>query len=105
MSVGVGTHAYMAPEVERGGRYGAKVDVYSLGVIVVELWCPFATGHERLLALNGCKQGAVPGRMAAEHPVAARLAAACLQSDPEQRPSALEVRVTASHMRCARREV
>jgi serine/threonine-protein kinase len=35
---GVGTHKYMAPEVLTSRKYDTKADVYSLGVIIPELF-------------------------------------------------------------------
>ncbi|TMW69760.1 hypothetical protein Poli38472_001916 [Pythium oligandrum] len=37
MSLGVGTAAWMAPEVLRGERYDVKADIYSFGVLMSEL--------------------------------------------------------------------
>lgn len=34
LTKGVGTEAYMAPEVKRGGTYGVQSDLYSLGVML-----------------------------------------------------------------------
>jgi translation initiation factor 2-alpha kinase 3 len=81
----------MAPEVISGANYSSKVDIFSLGVIIVELWVAFSTGHERIITLMDCKKGKVPHALAQEHPSVARLALACLQSSPDDRPSAMEV--------------
>jgi serine/threonine protein kinase len=35
---GVGTNKYMAPEVYTSRKYGTKADVFSLGVIIPELF-------------------------------------------------------------------
>lgn len=91
LSTGVGTHAYMAPEVINETRYSSKVDIFSLGIIIVELWTGFSTGHERIVALMDCKLGKVPQSLIHNHPSAARLALACLQASPDKRPSAMEV--------------
>ena len=38
---GVGTRIYSSPEQLRGGNYCKKTDIYSLGIILMELFCPF----------------------------------------------------------------
>jgi serine/threonine protein kinase len=46
----VGTPSYVAPEILRGDRYGAEVDVWSLGVICYVLLCgypPFYDEHQK----------------------------------------------------------
>jgi serine/threonine protein kinase len=35
---GVGSYKYMAPETFRGDRYNTKSDIYSIGVIMAELF-------------------------------------------------------------------
>lgn len=39
----VGTNSYMSPEVIRGTGYDQSCDWWSLGVIMFECWCMFAT--------------------------------------------------------------
>ena len=87
----VGTDTYMAPEVKQGLPYTSKVDLYSLGIMLVELWVPFSTGHERLQILQGCRNGQWPEVLQQEHPVALRLVHALLRNDADARPSALQV--------------
>eukprot|EP00892_Ulva_mutabilis_P002759 jgi/Ulvmu1/12484/UM009_0137.1 len=91
MSSDVGTEIYMAPEVKRGGTYGSKVDLFSLGICVVEIWIQFDTEMERICMLRQCREGKLPEEMWKQHPLAARLASALLAHDPSQRPTAAEV--------------
>lgn len=91
MSSDVGTELYMAPEIKCGGRYGAKVDLFSLGVCVVEIWYQFATEMERICTLRKCRDGTLPDDMLKQHPLASRLALELLSHDPHQRPAAAEV--------------
>ena len=41
-TTGIGSLGYMAPEQQRGGgNYNEKVDMYSLGAILFDLWWDF----------------------------------------------------------------
>ncbi|KRX08180.1 Ubiquitin-conjugating enzyme/RWD-like protein [Pseudocohnilembus persalinus] len=44
---GAGTGLYRAPEVIEGTKYHTKADMYSLGVIIYEMWYPFEFKQER----------------------------------------------------------
>lgn len=83
----VGTVLYTAPEVSTG-HYNQACDVFSLGVVLVELWStPFSTAMERVDVLSRLKHGELPN----VHPIAASLARAMVATDPTQRPSCLEI--------------
>lgn len=45
----VGTPVYRAPEQEIiGGNYDNKVDLFAVGILTFEMWCPpFVTAMER----------------------------------------------------------
>lgn len=42
-----GTLFYMSPEQLSGKKYDRKVDMFALGVILTEMYCPFQTDMER----------------------------------------------------------
>ncbi len=51
-----------------------QVDLFSLGIVVFELWHPFATLHERDILLRALREaGAMPTQWEATHPAIARL--------------------------------
>uniref|UniRef100_A0A8K9Y6Z7 Eukaryotic translation initiation factor 2-alpha kinase 3 n=1 Tax=Oncorhynchus mykiss TaxID=8022 RepID=A0A8K9Y6Z7_ONCMY len=50
----VGTKLYMSPEQLSGDLYSHKVDIYSLGLILFELLCPFRTQMERVRCVVSC---------------------------------------------------
>jgi len=56
-TVGVGTVSYAAPEQinSTSGNYGMPVDVYSLGLILLELFCGFQSEHERARAFHALR--------------------------------------------------
>ncbi|CAD8193300.1 unnamed protein product [Paramecium octaurelia] len=47
LTSGVGTFLYLAPEQEQR-QYDSKVDIYSLGIILFEMYYPFKTDMERI---------------------------------------------------------
>ena len=54
----IGTPFYVSPEQivsSSTARYNQKVDMYSLGIILIELWAPFQTGMERVQSLQKCR--------------------------------------------------
>mmetsp|Transcript_1566 Transcript_1566/g.1376 ORF Transcript_1566/g.1376 Transcript_1566/m.1376 type:complete len:87 (-) Transcript_1566:491-751(-) len=46
-TIGIGTGHYRSPELRQSGRYDEKTDIYSLGVILLEMCYFFSTGMER----------------------------------------------------------
>ncbi|MEZ4236969.1 MAG: serine/threonine-protein kinase [Myxococcota bacterium] len=79
-----GTFSYMAPEMFSGGRLGPAVDLYALGIVLVELargerWTAGVPGAWDLEGL------ALPDRLR-------DLVAACLATDPRDRPTARDAR-------------
>jgi len=79
-----GTPGYTAPEALRGGPATAAADVYSLGVLLVEL-------VEGARPVPGCVVHLLPEPLRT-------LAAECLAADPRSRPSA---RAVAARLRAA----
>lgn len=90
-STDIGTFLYAAPEVI-SGRYDEKSDVYSLGVVLVEMFSDFATGMERAVVLGNLhSEGDVSVEWAATHPIQAHLARKMIAQDPSLRPSCGQV--------------
>lgn len=56
----VGTHLYMSPEQCAGLPYNYKVDIYSLGLILFELYMPFGTEMERIQTLKNLRLNKFP---------------------------------------------
>lgn len=46
---------YLAPEIKENKEYCSKVDIYSLGLVILELMHDFNTEHERYMVLEHFK--------------------------------------------------
>lgn len=99
-SSGVGTYLYRAPEIATG-RYNEKCDVYSLGILLVELFGNFETAMERARVLGDLKgRYANSGRGTdvsdsddrdGTMPFHIQLAHRMIATNPGDRPSCLEI--------------
>jgi serine/threonine protein kinase len=82
----VGTYLYTAPEVA-SGTYSEKCDVYSMGVVLVEIFSNFATAMERAVTLDKLRLGEFPRDFLKQHSIEAILARQMLVLDPSLRSS------------------
>lgn len=87
-STGVGTLLYSAPEVD-DGRYEAA-DIYSLGVVLIELFSGFTTVMERVSVLSKIREGHLPESWMANSDTAL-LARKMVDLNPTERPNAREI--------------
>ncbi|KAL7721284.1 Interferon-induced [Entamoeba marina] len=83
----VGTPGYTAPEVETGD-YGTKIDIYSLGVILLEMCLSSVTRTEFIVALESLKKGKVVDVVDKYYPQLACLILSMTQQNPDNRPTA-----------------
>lgn len=92
-TTGVGTASYASPEQLQGRQYGVRSDLFSLGLVLLELCCCFTTTHERADAFQSIRHpdGAAPAHLTSRSPAIAQLAELLCRTVPEQRPSAAEV--------------
>ncbi|KAJ3131848.1 hypothetical protein HK100_005941 [Physocladia obscura] len=90
-----GTFFYMAPELLSRQVYTAKSDIYSLGVILFELFYPFATEMERIVSLTNLKKNPLSLYQYCTSPAIppdiSKMLSRLLSNDPSNRPSALEI--------------
>ncbi|KAG9390745.1 Protein kinase domain [Carpediemonas membranifera] len=96
-TLNIGTLLYMAPELDidslSRGQYTTKVDVYALGVVLLELFYPFATGMEKRMIvadLVGDKR-TLPEHFVKSHARIAKLIMDLTEPNPNDRPSAQEL--------------
>lgn len=91
----IGTPFYVSPEQitsnVNSARYNQKVDMYSLGIILIELWVPFATGMERVQSLQKCRLPEVilPENLSEENVI--KISKKLLCHDPKERFTSLEL--------------
>jgi serine/threonine protein kinase len=89
LTAGIGTRSYAAPEQLTSKTYSTAADIFSLGLIFLELVCCFETEHERLDNFQRCReQQGLQQWLVDRYPNIANIIVACTQPDPWQRPSA-----------------
>lgn len=88
----IGTPLYAAPEQENTNTYDSKADIYSLGIILIELMSGFKTAHEKISTLQNIKKsGKVDSKLRDHFPFASDLIELLIQEDPDFRPAAQEI--------------
>jgi serine/threonine protein kinase len=104
-TTGIGTVTYASPEQlsslgdastpgsSAAGSYTTATDIYSLGVLLVELFVPFATAMERAMVLGRLRgiPPVLPPEFVEVWPKQAELAMWMLQPEPAHRPTAAQV--------------
>lgn len=89
---GVGTVTYASPEQLNATMYNEKVDIYSLGIIFLELFCPFNSEMERAKVITELRTKSIlPSWFVQEMPKEAAFILWSTASDPDLRPSAQEI--------------
>ncbi len=84
----VGTPLYLAPEQEQGSNYDSKVDIYALGLILLELFSNFKTIHERNCVFSDLKKKKkLPEEIKRKFKNEAGLILKMTSKDPNERPA------------------
>ncbi|XP_071374841.1 eukaryotic translation initiation factor 2-alpha kinase 3-like [Centroberyx affinis] len=90
----VGTKLYMSPEQLSGNSYSHKVDIYSLGLILFELLCPFRTQMERVRTLTEVRALQFPEVFSKNNAQELGMVRSMLSRCPSERPEAAEITET-----------
>ncbi|KAM8837826.1 eukaryotic translation initiation factor 2-alpha kinase 1 isoform 2-T2 [Spinachia spinachia] len=87
-TTGVGTFVYAAPEQLKGSHYDSKSDMYSVGVLALELFQPFGTEMERVRTLGDLREGNISDSFCQRWPVLSKFIMNLTNKDPSVRPTA-----------------
>ncbi|XP_075686369.1 eukaryotic translation initiation factor 2-alpha kinase 1 isoform X2 [Rhinoderma darwinii] len=88
---GVGTCMYAAQEQLKGSHYDFKSDMYSVGVILLELFHPFWTEMERNEVLTALSSAIISESFETQWPVQSKYVKLLTSADCSLRPSAEEM--------------
>lgn len=93
LSCGIGTKYYISPEQESQEKYDDKTDMYSLGILVFEMFHPFGSLMERDITLRGLKDNKnFPHKFLTAAPKnIIEMVSSLLQKDPNLRPSSYDL--------------
>jgi len=93
MTRGCGTMLYGAPEQFSGSSYGSKADMYAMGIVLFEIFADFRDRKERHRAIEKIRRNRqqVLDQYLHRKPDVTNLVAALLRTDPERRPSCLDI--------------
>ncbi|NWV25043.1 E2AK1 kinase, partial [Origma solitaria] len=89
---GVGTCLYASPEQLQGSHYDFKSDMYSMGVILLELFHPFGTEMEKTEVLTHLRTGQIPHSFYKKWPTQAKYVKLLTSERAAERPTAAQLR-------------
>ena len=86
-----GTYLYQSPEQIENKTYDQKVDIFALGVILVELVSKFDTEFERVEVLQGLKKNLYPEYLEKDHLNEYNLIKKMTKLKKEERPNIQDI--------------
>lgn len=88
----VGTQLYMSPEQLNGLSYNQKVDIFAMGLILLELLTPFKTQMQRVSILFKARNNLYTDEFRTNHLKEYELVRSLLNRCPQKRPTAIEIK-------------
>lgn len=85
-----GTGIYRAPEINTG-QYDIKIDIYSLGIIMLELFMGFTTQSEKIYTLMKIQKNEYDALNTIKHSEIIEIIIGCLNSNPTERMELNEI--------------
>jgi serine/threonine protein kinase len=86
-----GTYLYQSPEQIKNEPYDEKIDIFALGVILVELVSKFNTEFERRETLQGLKKEIYPEYLKKDHLKEYNLVRKMTRLNPKERPNIKDI--------------
>ncbi|KEG00690.1 PEK protein kinase [Plasmodium vinckei vinckei] len=90
-TLGIGTKLYSAPEQLEGNKYTKSVDIFSLGLIIIDLFTKTETNMERTQVLCNARERILPDSLIKKHPNVANLCKKMLSLDYKSRPTSAQL--------------
>lgn len=91
-----GSPLYSSPEQQSNGEVSKLSDIYSLGLVMVELYSHFTTFHERIDVFNKARRRQLSLQFQNEYAEEGKLILKMLEEKPLNRPSAQETLIIIS---------
>lgn len=88
----VGTQLYMSPEQLNGINYNHKVDIFAMGLILLELLVPFKTQMQRVNVLFKARNNLFSDEFMRDYIQEYELVKTLLNRTPQRRPTATEIK-------------
>merc|ERR1712137_312273 len=85
----VGDYSYASPELRRGATCFQSTDIFSLGVILFELFHNCTTNREKYL--RELRRRVLPSELLLNHSTVASLILWLMSPDPSERPTAAKI--------------
>ena len=88
----IGTQSYASPEQISGSNYSYKADIYSLGLVFMQLFYCMQTNHERIQVFKHARKGILPKDFLESEPEISKLILQMLSIQEDKRPSIFELK-------------
>ncbi|KAL4488884.1 hypothetical protein ABPG72_005671 [Tetrahymena utriculariae] len=95
-----GTATYASPEQlsQKAEFFDHRADIYSLGIIILQLFHPMNTSMELVKTIQNCKKGELPKHFCTKFPRLTEIIKDSLSNDPQKRPLLSKIEQTLQEM-------